>query len=675
MGACLWKVGNRASPVGTLDVSSSESHKCKVKRRKNGPGSNPMDIEGTGGKVCTVMRRYTLKCDAASVLGEGTSSICRQGIDTLTGQSVAIKVYKWRKTSKPDDSKMLKFKRQINVLKMLQEPFVANNESAYHCEALMNLKPSELFMTLLDYSKDSRGQPGPDPDDGMMYTVTEVAEYSLKDYISMRRHRREHLSRESVRSIVRAVMLVITGLHAKDLVHIDLKPENLMMFKGHLKLIDVDGSVKKGTDISVQDSSISFSPCYCAPEWASFLLGYNDSTNMRVSPCLDVWSVGMTLSELVTLDPILKPTYAHFLGDNRSARTASFMFMEWLSSVKEAPIPSSIKSFDEEFWDLLANNLLVCNPKCRKTLAQSLRHPFVALASQTPQTLPALLSVSGNVEIEPVVKRYRDNDCSSGEPLYKGTLWKLNTNGNPNDLTAWLQRDMWITKGGNLCYFSLKENKRLVLIDAKEIAGADVLKFVSEAKKNCFELRLQHDGEERVSFILACNSPEEYSAWTTNIRSCNGMMDKIHLGAEVAEEINLFKLSVRNRRTKVSDLSSAQFEPLLKGFLWKLKTQGERTKPEDWFLREMWLTRNGSFMYWSKRDERELIYYNANDVSNAACARLTGSETARQHVFQIVLQPSDGIEFTPGEFAAESSESREKWIAAFQRFQAGSASV
>merc|ERR1719203_2466473 len=96
------------------------------------------------------------------------------------------------------------------------------------------------------------------------------------------------------------------------MVHIDFKPENVMMFNGRLKLIDVDGCVKVGVSVSIQDSSISFSPCYCAPEWARFLIKDSDS-RITISPCLDVWSVGMTICELVTLDAVLKPRYASFL--------------------------------------------------------------------------------------------------------------------------------------------------------------------------------------------------------------------------------------------------------------------------------------------------------------------------------------------------------------------------
>merc|ERR1719191_1695390 len=105
-----------------------------------------------------------------------------------------------------------------------------------------------------------------------MYVVTELASYSLKDYFSLRRTDGRKLSKDSVHDVAKAIILVTAGLHAKGLVHLDLKPENLMLFSGVLKLIDVDGCVRIGTRVSITDSSLSFSPCYCAPEWARFIL-------------------------------------------------------------------------------------------------------------------------------------------------------------------------------------------------------------------------------------------------------------------------------------------------------------------------------------------------------------------------------------------------------------------
>ena len=132
-----------------------------------------------------------------------------------------------------------------------------------------------------------------------MYVITEVAQYSLKDYFALKREKNKPLSRESIKACARAILLVVAGLHAKGLVHLDLKPENLMMFNGRLKLIDVDGCVPIGSEVSINDSSISFSPCYCAPEWARFLTDESES-KIIVNDKLDVWSIGITLCELVT---------------------------------------------------------------------------------------------------------------------------------------------------------------------------------------------------------------------------------------------------------------------------------------------------------------------------------------------------------------------------------------
>ena len=45
------------------------------------------------------------------------------------------------------------------------------------------------------------------------------------------------------------------------------------------------------------------------------------------------------------------------------------------------------------------------------------------------------------------------------------------------DATHWLKRDMWVACDGSLCYFSIKENKRLVLLDGIKMAGPRVLQI------------------------------------------------------------------------------------------------------------------------------------------------------------------------------------------------------
>merc|ERR1712151_683324 len=102
---------------------------------------------------------------------------------------------------------------------------------------------------------------------------------------------------------------------------------NLMIFGDQLKLIDVDGCVTIGTHISLDDSSISFSPYYCAPEWAKALRADSEEEEIVARPDLDAWSVGCTICELVTLDALLRPQFHKFCSSDK--RAGIKQFMEW----------------------------------------------------------------------------------------------------------------------------------------------------------------------------------------------------------------------------------------------------------------------------------------------------------------------------------------------------------
>jgi serine/threonine protein kinase len=235
-------------------------------------------------------------------------------------------------------------------------------------DELAQAESGDLFVRLLSYSKGR---------DGNLYIVTELAQYDLKEYLREQREKRQPLSREKVQSIAKAIILSVAGLHAKGFTHLDLKPANLMMFGGRWKLIDVDGCVKVGDSVDAGDDTLSFSPCYCAPEWARFVV-QNSNEPMIASPSLDTWSIGMTLCELVTLDPPMKGKYQEMAQSNVSSRAACFKFLSWLGRVRQLKLPGSIGRFDEDFHDLLSKWLLVCDRSMRKSLAECLSCPFLA---------------------------------------------------------------------------------------------------------------------------------------------------------------------------------------------------------------------------------------------------------------------------------------------------------
>merc|ERR1711865_635391 len=132
------------------------------------------------------------------------------------------------------------------------------------------------------------------------------------------------------------------------------------------------------------------------------------------TPALDVWSVGMTIASLVALDATMKSKFVDFASQAKSSREGGFYFMEWLGGLEKSPVPESVSSFDPDLADLLAHHLLVCDTSHRKTLADCLSHPFIALAEPRQASQ------------EPLPTQNRAEDLESKAPVFKGTLWKLN---------------------------------------------------------------------------------------------------------------------------------------------------------------------------------------------------------------------------------------------------------
>lgn len=374
---------------GTSTPSTSEGsprgHQCPTimlqgrdKELNFAAGWDILNDITTAEQAKMVMGRYAMGMTEEDFLGEGSFSHCRRGTDVMTGEAVAIKVYKVQQSEEAEANRA-KFARQVAVLRHLQEEF-DQSDCPDRCPMSITLQnPSKFFVKLLDYSKDANGAPGPDPSDGIMYVVTELGDHSLRDYIHARRLKDQLPSPGSVRKLVRSVVMATAALHAKGYVHLDLKPENMMIFNGRLKIIDVDGCVKIGTTLSLQDSSSSFSPCYCAPELARLLLS-GGTPEILASPSLDSWSIGLTICECVTLNTVMRPAFAHFRKEAGSTTDGYVAFMDWLARLETSPVPQCVENFDLGLSELLSRGLLACDPELRLTPAQCLSSQYLVTA-------------------------------------------------------------------------------------------------------------------------------------------------------------------------------------------------------------------------------------------------------------------------------------------------------
>eukprot|EP00746_Dinoflagellata_sp_MGD_P134118 gnl/MRDRNA2_/MRDRNA2_67937_c0_seq2.p1 gnl/MRDRNA2_/MRDRNA2_67937_c0~~gnl/MRDRNA2_/MRDRNA2_67937_c0_seq2.p1 ORF type:complete len:428 (+),score=82.00 gnl/MRDRNA2_/MRDRNA2_67937_c0_seq2:106-1389(+) len=328
----------------------------------------------------TILNRYTV--DGKEFLGQGSFSIVRKGVDTKTGDAVAIKMYKVEKNASSADLQEIdvKFKHQVVVLTELQkqptfEEQVSckswNVSKVQELESVLKLDQTKYFCQLLDYSKDSKGQPGK-ADDGCYYIVLELALYTLDDYLDDRRRHNRPMRMPDVQRVFRSLVNMVACLHAHGYVHLDIKPENIMrMSSGDWKLIDVDGAVRHNSDISVEDNTISFTPLYCAPEFARVLS--QDLDYVHVSRLMDVWSIGMTALDLVLSQPALEQKYSEIVERTGECNE----YFDWLSDTAiELGLPQQLEKLDKDFFHVLQENMLVKDPRCRASIPEVMQHPF-----------------------------------------------------------------------------------------------------------------------------------------------------------------------------------------------------------------------------------------------------------------------------------------------------------
>jgi TonB family protein len=119
----------------------------------------------------------------------------------------------------------------------------------------------------------------------LLYVVTEYAEEVLSEIL-----RERPLTPGETRDMLGPVVDALSWLHARDLLHGHLKPSNIMVADGQLKL-STDTLHAAGEPGTVSPSS----GIYDAPEVA---LG-------KISPASDVWSLGVVMVEALTRQPPL----------------------------------------------------------------------------------------------------------------------------------------------------------------------------------------------------------------------------------------------------------------------------------------------------------------------------------------------------------------------------------
>lgn len=117
----------------------------------------------------------------------------------------------------------------------------------------------------------------------VVYIITECADRILSQFVQDR-----PLKPHEATNILYPIVDALSYLHAKGFVHGHVKPSNIFVSDGELKLSTDNFRLAAGVRTGINDPE-----SYDAPEVASGVL----------SPAADVWSVGMTLIEALTQQP------------------------------------------------------------------------------------------------------------------------------------------------------------------------------------------------------------------------------------------------------------------------------------------------------------------------------------------------------------------------------------
>eukprot|EP00928_Gymnodinium_smaydae_P035800 TRINITY_DN2512_c0_g2_i2.p1 TRINITY_DN2512_c0_g2~~TRINITY_DN2512_c0_g2_i2.p1 ORF type:complete len:360 (-),score=44.26 TRINITY_DN2512_c0_g2_i2:465-1466(-) len=270
--------------------------------------SEPMDPLGNdhGGSIAASLdaeapseptERYTMEC----VLGSGVFGTVHKAVDTVTGQTVAIKRLHYSGMGKRDEAVPSSVFRECALLRQLSHPNVVQL----------------LAVNVRD-------------------TVELVFEFVAMDLFKLIKKYREtqtFLLREVLGKYTAELLAGIHACHSRLIVHRDLKPQNILIGQGGLKICDFGlarAQILRPAPYTREVITLWYRP----PE---LLLGAH-----LYGPEVDMWSAGCIIAEMATSWPL-------FSGDSEIGTLFAIMKMLGTPSEQSWPGVSSLPNWHAAF--------------------------------------------------------------------------------------------------------------------------------------------------------------------------------------------------------------------------------------------------------------------------------------------------------------------------------------
>lgn len=286
----------------------------------------------------------TDKLEKFELIGKGTYGYVYRGINKTTNQSIAIKY-----PAKNEKELSLSFAREIAMLTTLNK-----------CENIVKL---------LGFQKQRQEK------NEMYCLVYEYADMDLKAYIDTNRINKP-------REIIYQILKAISECHQHGIIHRDIKPQNILVFKKNnqllVKLADF-GYSRIERPIPIEYTQEYGTLWYRPPE---IMLG-----DIKQTEKLEVWSLACLFFEIINNQPL-------FPGDSEVDQL--FRIFRLLGTPNENNWPNATKlpyfkkeypiwqpkSFRNTFSQLkdplldLLKNMLVLDPDKRITISDALKHDY-----------------------------------------------------------------------------------------------------------------------------------------------------------------------------------------------------------------------------------------------------------------------------------------------------------
>ena len=279
-------------------------------------------------------------------IGQGAFGKVNLGLNVLTGRVVAIKSFKTTPIKK-FQHRMKKIQYETELMKRFNHKNITKILEVFNDE--------EYMLIIMEYINGG----------------------NLFSFVKKRRK----LSEKMAKFLFRQIILGIQHIHSKNVVHRDIKLENILIdFDNNVKICDFGiGKVLENEDELLYDKCGT--PMYMAPE----IILANDDNGYKGFP-VDIWSSGITLyimlSGSLPFNIKNKNNNKEDMALNSIKDKNNIFLQNQIINVK----PKEIENISIEAKNLL-KGLLNKNPSKRLTCSQILNHPWLKHSNNNMDSL------------------------------------------------------------------------------------------------------------------------------------------------------------------------------------------------------------------------------------------------------------------------------------------------